>query len=70
MDHHAHDWYHGPNTTGAFAFFRPQQFRHLEQVDSTFCNSVVIGEAASPNHAWVVGALESAVHGMHACLNC
>jgi hypothetical protein len=27
-------------------------------------NLVLIGEAASPHHAWVVGALESAVYGV------
>ncbi|KAL2009694.1 hypothetical protein VTN00DRAFT_5501 [Thermoascus crustaceus] len=26
----------------------------------------IIGEAASPHHAWVVGAVESAVHAIHA----
>lgn len=26
---------------------------------------VIVGEAASPHHAWVVGALESVVHGLH-----
>ena len=27
---------------------------------------VIVGEASSPHHAWVVGALESVVHGIHA----
>lgn len=31
-------------------------------------NLVIIGEAASPYHAWMVGALESAVHVVDAWL--
>lgn len=29
LHHYAHGWYHDPNTIGAFAFFRPQQFRSM-----------------------------------------
>ena len=69
LDHHAHDWYHDPNTVGAFAFFRPQQFSEMwSKIIQPSGNVVIIGEAASPHHAWVVGALESAVHGVHAWL--
>lgn len=66
IDHYAHDWTHNPNTAGAFAFFRPTQFSTLwpELIQPT-SNLVIIGEAASPHHAWVVGALESAVHGVY-----
>src|SRR5437762_5904078 len=35
---------------------------------TTLFRSVIVGEAASPHHAWVVGALESVVHGIHAWL--
>ncbi|CAI7569856.1 unnamed protein product [Penicillium discolor] len=67
--HHAFDWDQNPNSVGAFAFFGPQQFR------SSWGNIIqpqgdlhIIGEAASPHHAWVVGALESAVHAVHSWL--
>ena len=65
LDHYAHDWTHDPNTAGAFAFFRPQQFTNVwNKLIHPSGNLIVIGEAASPHHAWVVGALESAVHGV------
>ena len=65
LDHYAHDWTHDPNTMGAFAFFRPQQFTNLwNKLIHPTGNLVIIGEAASPHHAWVVGALESAVNGL------
>lgn len=69
IDHHAYDWYHDPNTAGAFAFFRPQQYSNMwNKMVQPSGDLVIIGEAASPHHVWVVGALESAVHGVHAWL--
>jgi len=69
IDHHAYDWGNDPNTNGAFAFFRPQQFTHMwNRMIQPSGDVVVAGEAASPHHAWVVGALESVVHGLHAWL--
>jgi monoamine oxidase len=69
LDHYAHDWTHDPNTVGAFAFFRPQQFSEMwPGLIQPSGNFVIIGEAASPHHAWVVGALESAIHGVDAWL--
>jgi monoamine oxidase len=66
QDHFAHDWTHDPNTAGAFAFFRPEQFSSMwPRLTAPSNNFVVIGEAASPHHAWVVGALESAVVGVY-----
>jgi monoamine oxidase len=66
LDHHAYDWGHDPNTAGAFAFFRPQQFTHLwNRMIQPSGDVIIAGEAASPHHAWVVGALESVVHGLH-----
>ena len=66
LDHYAHDWTHDPNTAGAFAFFRPQQFTNVwNKLIHPSGNLIIIGEAASPHHAWVVGALESAVHGVN-----
>jgi hypothetical protein len=69
LDHYAHDWTHDPNAEGAFAFFRPQQFTSLwGSIIHPGGNLVIVGEAASPHHAWVVGALESAVFGVHSWL--
>ncbi|MCJ1398153.1 hypothetical protein MMC11_001350 [Xylographa trunciseda] len=68
-DHYAHDWYHDDNTYGAFAFFRPQQFGSMwPYIIAPSPSLVMIGEHASNHHAWVVGALESAVHGVHGWL--
>jgi monoamine oxidase len=69
LDHFAHDWTTDPNTAGAFAFFRPQQFTNMwNKMIHPSGDLIIIGEAASPHHAWVVGALESAVHGVHTWL--
>jgi monoamine oxidase len=70
MDHYAHDWTHDPNTAGAFAFFRPAQFSTLWPLMIQPTNDhIIIGEAASPHHAWVVGALESAVYGVYSWIS-
>ncbi|KAF5230562.1 hypothetical protein FANTH_13781 [Fusarium anthophilum] len=67
LDHHAHDWYEDPNTAGAFGFFRPQQFTSMwGNIIRPSGDIIIAGEAASPHHAWVVGALESVIHGLHA----
>jgi hypothetical protein len=64
--HHAHDWTHDPNTAGAYAFFRPNQFANLwPGLALPSPEFVIIGQHASPHHAWVVGALESAVVGVY-----
>jgi monoamine oxidase len=69
IDHHAFDWYKDPNAVGAFAFFRPQQFSNMwNKMIQPSGDLVLVGEACSPHHAWVVGALESVVHGIHAWL--
>lgn len=69
VDHHAFDWDKDPNTAGAFAFFRPQQFTNMwNKMIHPSGDVVIVGEAMSPHHAWVVGALESVVHGIHAWL--
>ena len=70
MDHYAHDWYHDDNAFDAFAFFRPQQFGSMWPYIITPSPSlVIIGEHASNHHAWVVGALESAVNGVYGWLS-
>ncbi|KID72227.1 uncharacterized protein G6M90_00g104370 [Metarhizium brunneum] len=67
ITHHAHAWGSDPNTAGAFAFFRPQQFTKMwNKMIHPSGDVVIAGEAASPHHAWVVGALESVIHGLHA----
>lgn len=66
LDHYAYDWYNNPRAVGAFAYFGPSQFSNwycdLTKSDGKY---VIIGEAASAHHAWVVGALESAVRGVY-----
>jgi monoamine oxidase len=69
IDHLAFDWGKDPTTAGAFAFFRSQQFSSMwDKMIQPPGDVVIMGEAASPHHAWVVGALESVVHGIHAWL--
>ena len=69
VDHYAHDWYHDINTFGAFAFFRPQQFGAMwPYIIQPTPSVAMIGEHASTHHAWVVGALESAVNGVYGWL--
>ncbi|KDR69964.1 hypothetical protein GALMADRAFT_145015 [Galerina marginata CBS 339.88] len=72
LDYHAFDWYHNPYTTGAYAHFAPGQY-------STFFADIVqpaaygrfhfAGEVASHHHAWVAGALDSAVRVVDEILN-
>ena len=64
LDYHAFYWYQCPFTMGSFANFAPGQY-------STFFPEIVepagygrfhfAGELASHHHAWVSGALDSAV---------
>ena len=67
ITHFAYDWYNDLGTTGAFAYFGPGQFGAMypwitAQNDG---NHIIMGEAASAHHAWVVGALESAVRSVY-----
>ena len=65
-DHFAYDWYTDKGTTGAFAYFGPGQFRNMyPYIVRNDGVHIIIGEAASAHHAWVVGALESAVRGVY-----
>ncbi|KAI2472271.1 hypothetical protein F4781DRAFT_438490 [Annulohypoxylon bovei var. microspora] len=64
MTHHAWDWYHDENMSGAFAYFGPGQFSNMwEEIikPDAFGQLYLVGEAASSHHGWVVGALESVV---------
>ena len=64
LDYHAFDWYHSPFTMGAFAHFAPGQFSNLytDIVHSAgYGRFHFAGEVASHHHAWVAGALDSAV---------
>lgn len=70
VDHHAFSWYHAPFTSGAFAGFGPEQFStRWGDIIRPSGNFVNIGELSSAHHGWVVGALESAVHGLHSWLS-
>ena len=64
--HYAYDWYADPSTAGAFAYFGPGQFHNMYPwIVRNHGKHIIIGEAASAHHAWVVGALESAVRGVY-----
>ena len=64
--HYAYDWYADRGTTGAFAYFGPGQFHNMyPYIIRNDGVHIIIGEAASAHHAWVVGALESAVRGVY-----
>lgn len=64
--HFAYDRYTDKGTTGAFAYFGPGQFRNMyPYIIRNDGTHIIIGEAASAHHAWVVGALESAVRGVY-----
>lgn len=68
VEHHAYSWSHDPFTSGAFALFGPAQFANLypylsrPAADSRFH---ICGEASSAHHAWIVGALDSALASVH-----
>ena len=71
ITHHAYDWNVDEYTAGAFAHFAPGQFSKLYPdliTPSAGGKLFIIGEAASKHHAWVVGALESAVRGVYQLL--
>ncbi|KAL8691863.1 MAG: hypothetical protein Q9218_003007 [Villophora microphyllina] len=66
VSHYAYDWYTDEGTTGAFAYFGPGQFSNMyPYIIRNDGTHIIIGEAASAHHAWVVGALESAVRGVY-----
>ncbi len=68
VSHHAYAWSHDPTTAGAFALFAPGQYRNFypylsrPAADSKFH---IVGEASSTHHAWIVGALESALGAVY-----
>lgn len=69
ITHHAYDWYHDPNMSGAFAYFGPGQFSDMwSQIIKPNGWLFLIGEAASAHHAWIVGALESSVRAVYQLL--
>ena len=65
LDFHGFDWYHNQFTIGAFAQFAPGQFSTLYadilQPAGRYGNFHFAGELASHHHAWVAGALDSAI---------
>jgi hypothetical protein len=71
IEHHAYDWGADPFMSGAFAHFGPGQFSKIYPnviTPSAGGKLFIIGEAASKHHAWIVGALESAVRGVYQLL--
>ncbi|KAG8424811.1 hypothetical protein J3458_001572 [Metarhizium acridum] len=65
LDHSAHDLSTDPHTAGAFAYFAPGQFKYMYQgLKAHEGKHIIIGEAASAHHAWVVRNLDSAVRGV------
>lgn len=70
LDHYAKNWYDDKTTVGAFAYFGPGQFKGMYPwITRNTGRHIIIGEAASAHHAWVVGSLESAVRGVYNFLN-
>ena len=67
ITHFVYYWSTDPGTSGAFAYFGPGQFGAMYPwiANRNDGNHVIIGEAASAHHAWVVGALESATRGVY-----
>lgn len=69
VTHYAYDWYQDENTAGAFAYFGPGQFSRMwPEIMKPNGWLYLIGEAASAHHAWIVGALESAVRAVYQML--
>ncbi|KAM0541140.1 hypothetical protein ACHAPJ_013357 [Fusarium lateritium] len=63
VTHHAYAWSHDPYTGGAFALFGPGQFKYVyPEFQKVLCGGkfAICGEALSPHHAWISGALDSA----------
>ncbi|KAM0354983.1 hypothetical protein ACHAPU_000827 [Fusarium lateritium] len=62
VTHHAYAWSHDPYTGGAFALFGPGQFKYVyPEFQHILCGGkfAICGEALSPHHAWISGALDS-----------
>ena len=58
-----HSWYHDNRTRGAYAYFQPGQFAALyPSIIAPECNDHLYfaGEICSINHAWIMGAVNSA----------
>ena len=69
LNYYSYNWSHDAMTAGAFAFFRAQQFSTLQpKVMQLARDLVLISEALSLHHAWVVSAIKSAVTGLYAQL--
>ena len=66
ITHHAYNWYSDEHQVGAFAYFGPGQYSKMyPDLVASYGKYMIIGEAASAHHAWVVGSLESAVRGVY-----
>ncbi|KAK2462139.1 hypothetical protein APHAL10511_005837 [Amanita phalloides] len=63
LDTFVWDWSSSPYSMGAYASFGPGKFKHVYTSMTTFAADGLLhfaGEALSPRHAWVEGALDSA----------
>ena len=70
ITHYAYNWHDNPRSVGAFAYFGPGQFQNMyPHIIWNDGKHIIVGEVASAHHAWVVGALESAVRGVYQFLN-
>lgn len=66
LDHYGYSWDQSEHSLGAFAFFGPGQFKNMwPWIIRSNGTYMMIGEAASSRHAWVAGALESAVRAVY-----
>ncbi|KAK6539298.1 hypothetical protein TWF694_009531 [Orbilia ellipsospora] len=66
VDMHAYSWYDSPYSVGGFALFTPSQFSTImPRIATPVQNRIFFaGEALSSGHAWVIGALNSAVRAV------
>ncbi|KAK2462138.1 hypothetical protein APHAL10511_005836 [Amanita phalloides] len=63
LDTFAWDWSRSPYAMGAYALFGPGKFKHVYTSMTTFAADGLLhfaGEALTPRHSWVEGALDSA----------
>jgi monoamine oxidase len=68
IDHKAWSWSHDPYTMGGYAFFGPGKFESLyTSLNAPAAKGYLhfAGEAISARHAWVEGALDSALKAVH-----
>ncbi|THU91424.1 FAD/NAD(P)-binding domain-containing protein, partial [Dendrothele bispora CBS 962.96] len=68
VDWYPFSWVTASNTLGAYAFFGPGQFKNVYRyltIPAAKGRLYFAGEAISPRHAWVVGALSASWRAVH-----